>query len=51
MPRDAADVGFVPVKAGGPSLPHIRAMAIALLPFKNPITEATGGLGGMAMHM
>ena len=26
-------------------------MAIALFPFKNPITEATGCLGGIAMHM
>src|ERR1700738_5248536 len=28
-----------------------RAIAIALFPFRNPITEATGCLGGMAMHM
>ena len=28
------------------SLPHSRATAIALFPLRNPITEATGGLGG-----
>ena len=28
------------------SFPHIRAMAIALFPFRNPITEATACLGG-----
>src|SRR5260370_38006940 len=28
-----------------------RAMAIALFPFRNPITDATGCLGGIAMHM
>src|SRR5947199_7632712 len=33
------------------SLPHSRAIAIALFPFKNPITEATGCLGGIAMHI
>ena len=26
-------------------------MAIALFPFRNPITDATGCFGGMAMHM
>src|SRR5260221_9816127 len=33
------------------SLPHSRAMAIALFPFRNPITEDTGCLGGIAIHM
>src|ERR1700722_1277404 len=33
------------------SLPYSRAVAIALFPLRNPITEATGCLGGMAMHM
>src|SRR5215469_17505795 len=33
------------------SFPHIRAMAMALFPLRNPITEATGCFGGMAMHM
>ena len=33
------------------SFPHKRAIAIALFPFRNPITNATGCLGGIAMHM
>src|SRR6516162_9216196 len=33
------------------SLPHKRAIAMALFPFKNPITEATGYFGGIAIHM
>src|SRR5208283_767291 len=33
------------------SLPHKRAIAMALFPFRNPITEATGYFGGIAMHM
>jgi hypothetical protein len=33
------------------SLLHKRAIAMALFPFRNPITEATGCLGGIAMHM
>src|SRR5215469_4396864 len=33
------------------SLPHKRAIAMALSPFKNPIIEATGYFGGIAMHM
>src|SRR6516165_6303165 len=32
------------------SLTHKRAIAIALFPFRNPITEATGYFGGIAMH-
>ena len=30
-------------------LPHRRAIAIALFPLRNPITEATGCLAGMAI--
>ncbi len=33
------------------SLPHSRAMAMALFPLKSSMTEATGCLGGIAMHM
>src|SRR5437016_12505958 len=33
------------------SLPHKRAIAMALFPFRKPITEATGYFGGIAMHM
>src|SRR5436189_3361814 len=33
------------------SLPHKRAIAMALFPFRNPIAEATGYFGGIAMHM
>src|SRR5271157_5315660 len=33
------------------SLPHSRATAIALFPLRNPITEATGCLGGIAIHI
>src|SRR5438034_5346805 len=33
------------------SLPHKRAIAMALFPFRNPITKATGYFGGIAMHM
>src|SRR5437879_13601885 len=33
------------------SLPHKRAIAMALFPFKNPITKATGYFGGIAMHI
>src|SRR5207253_10245214 len=33
------------------SLPHKRAIAMALFPFRNPITEATGYFRGIAMHM
>src|SRR6266566_3070770 len=33
------------------SLPHKRAIAMALFLFRNPITEATGYFGGIAMHM
>src|SRR5260370_5358682 len=33
------------------SLPHKRAIAMALFPFRNPITEATEYFGGIAMHM
>ena len=33
------------------SLPHKLAIAMALFPFRNPITEATGYFGGIAMHM
>src|SRR3989442_9014851 len=33
------------------SLPWSRAIAMALFPFRNPITDATRGLGGIAMHM
>ena len=32
-------------------LPQSRAIAMALLPFRNPITDATGCLGGIAIHM
>ena len=31
-------------------LPHSRAMAIALFPFRNPMTEAAACLGGITMH-
>ena len=33
------------------SFPHNRATAIALFPFRNPITEATGCWGRIAMHV
>src|SRR5207237_2896717 len=33
------------------SLPHKRAIAMALFPFRNPITKATGYFGGIAMHI
>src|SRR5215470_8140504 len=33
------------------SLPHSRAIEMALFPFRNPITEATGYFGGIAMHI
>ena len=33
------------------SWPNSQATAIALFPFRNPITEATGYFGGIAMHM
>src|SRR5229473_3304345 len=33
------------------SLPHKLAIAMALFPFRNPITEATGYFRGIAMHM
>src|SRR6478736_7700271 len=33
------------------SLPHKRAIAMALFLFRNPITEATGYFGGIAIHM
>src|SRR6516225_5246293 len=33
------------------SLPHKRAIAMALFPFRNPITEATGYFGGIAIHL
>src|SRR5207244_11890269 len=33
------------------SFPHHRASAIALFPFRNPITEAAGCWGRIAMHM
>jgi hypothetical protein len=33
------------------SLPHSRAIAMALFPVRNPITEDTGCLGGIAIHM
>ena len=33
------------------SLPQSRALAMALLPFRKPITGATGCLDGIAMHM
>src|SRR5438874_3176180 len=33
------------------SLPHKRAIAMALFPLRNPITEGTGYFGGIAMHM
>jgi hypothetical protein len=32
------------------SLPHQRAIAMALFPFRNPITEATGYFGGIAIQ-
>ena len=33
------------------SLPHKQAIAMALFPFRNPITKATGYFGGIAMHI
>jgi len=46
-------LGVAGAQKGSPekflSFPESRVMAIAFFPFQNPITEATGCFGGMAM--